>query len=417
MIRIKDRIFAFKKRLFSTGEGVPLSILSLVVIFALDILVLTTIYSGLSDHTRQIVSPQQYVYGECRDVYLNHDWTKDNRMSKLQSVVLIDYRRPYFDSYYGGYLQSNPANAHKICQELFAQLKQISGDKVLKEDFLRRDDLIKLKNKLNLDFQQTKKVYDTTLLEKIADKKAGDNAEIQASTVAQKHVDRIQKINREIDAVEQNINSNGLVATLWQTIDNNAAKTKQVVRDYKRFQFWYPVKRLLWKLLFLLPIFLLFYFWFARSVKKESKMQTLLASHLVVVAAIPLVIEVADTVLDLIPKHLLVKLFQLLESLHLVAIWYYLVIFVAIGAAFAAIAIIQKTLFNKERLYQKRLMKGACYSCAKKLPEGAAKICPFCGANQLKSCGGCGKETFINAAYCIHCGDKTLTSEASKESL
>ena len=107
----------------------------------------------------------------------------------------------------------------------------------------------------------------------------------------------------------------------------------------------------------------------------------------------------------LIPFHFFKDLFKLLKVLHIIAIWHYIVIFIAIGVAMLFVCLIQKKLFSKERLHQKRLMKGGCYFCGKTLPK-KVDICPFCGTNQLKKCEHCNADTFVGGEYCVHCGKK-----------
>jgi RNA polymerase subunit RPABC4/transcription elongation factor Spt4 len=52
---------------------------------------------------------------------------------------------------------------------------------------------------------------------------------------------------------------------------------------------------------------------------------------------------------------------------------------------------------------QKRLSRGACIQCGKKIPTGAAS-CPYCGTGQMMQCGSCEIPTPSAGAFCIHCG-------------
>lgn len=405
MLNIKSGIMSFKNKLFSIGDGAPLSILSLVVIFALDILILTTIYTGLNNHTSQIVTPQKYVSGQCRNIYINQTWKKSNLASQLEPIVSAHYNRTYY-GHQDIYQLLYNKDIHPVCHDLYLQFKSIIESNTMKNAFIKRKKTTEIKQKVISDFQNKKGAYDTSLLEKIADEDNTSTKNTQTSTMANEYIAQIKKINQEINAIDQRINASPLIQTLWQSIDPTSPQAKKIKSDYERFQFWYPVKKLIWQLLFLLPLFILFYLWFTRSTKKKAKIQSLVSSHLLVVASIPILIKIADTLLEIIPKHLLIRFFNLLESLNLVAIWYYLVVLAAIGAGLAAIVIIQKTIFSKERIYQKRLMSGSCYSCAKKLPKSASRICPFCGINQFKKCDHCGKETYFSGDYCIHCGEE-----------
>ncbi len=63
----------------------------------------------------------------------------------------------------------------------------------------------------------------------------------------------------------------------------------------------------------------------------------------------------------------------------------------------------QRKVFSRQKVMLKRLAKGDCVVCSKKLPPGA-KACPFCGARQLHACAACSRETPIGGPFCIHCG-------------
>jgi len=167
--------------------------------------------------------------------------------------------------------------------------------------------------------------------------------------------------------------------------------------------FWYPVKKLAMQLLFLLPLFAVFYAWNSASIKGSRSLQTLVSSHLLVVSFIPIFCKIIETVYDIIPKQLLHKLIALLTSLKLVAIWHYLIIALAIGAALFLIYIFQKKLFSREKLIERRIAKGECQQCGKHLPTGA-RACPFCGYVQFSNCPACGKPKHSQAHHCWACG-------------
>ena len=111
----------------------------------------------------------------------------------------------------------------------------------------------------------------------------------------------------------------------------------------------------------------------------------------------------SETVYDIIPKKLLKKLMDLLESLKLVAVWHYLVIAITVAAALFLIYIFQKKLFSREKLIERRITKGQCQECSKHLPAGSV-ACPFCGFAQFKACSSCGKMTLVYGKYCKECG-------------
>ena len=110
-----------------------------------------------------------------------------------------------------------------------------------------------------------------------------------------------------------------------------------------------------------------------------------------------------ETLYDIIPKILLKRIIDLLESLKLVAIWHYLVIALAVAAALFLIYIFQRKLFSREKLLERRISKGECQQCGKHLPAEAC-ACPFCGFVQFKYCSHCMKPMHVHGKYCKACG-------------
>jgi len=214
----------------------------------------------------------------------------------------------------------------------------------------------------------------------------------------------IENLNARTTEIDTRLNAHEKINDLWAFMEAwDEGRRDLLVKDLKKLEQWYPFKELLWQLLFLLPLFIVFYLWGVRSVRKDAKLQTLISAHLMVVTAIPIFFKILELVLELIPRHFFKNFFELLTKLHIIAVWHYILIFAAIGVAFLAIYIIQKKIFNRRRLQLKRLAKGLCYHCGKKLP-GSANTCPFCGASQKAECGACHERTFIAGDFCSSCG-------------
>ncbi len=402
MSKIKDKLNLFKDRLTKINDEEPLSKLSLFVIIALDIFILTIVFQGLDDHTHQLTSPKEYVTYECRQALIKKNWTDEDRISKLQPLVLIDhgdyaYRR---DSLFS---RNNIEQMHPISRDFYKKIEIISKNKVLIRLFKNRAEQLRGKTNFTEKFKKSKDVYDTSLLENLAAERT-DKLETISDAMKSK-AQRIEAYNAQIKKIDKEINANLLIKDLWAFISANHKDT--LLKDLKTFEFWYPFKELAWQFLFLLPLFIVFYIWNMGSVKKDNKLQALISTHLLVIAAIPILFKIIEVILDFIPHHFLDDLFDILEALNIIALWHYFVIVGSIGAALFTIYIIQKKIFNKRRLELKRLMKGACYNCGKKLPRDPA-ACPFCGKMQYKKCASCNNEMFIVGAYCNSCGEKRL---------
>jgi hypothetical protein len=257
---------------------------------------------------------------------------------------------------------------------------------------------------LQREIGNLKGAYDTSLLETIARRKEGRaNVNTLKKDIRQK-TDALNTLQGQVAALEQRINGHELVRLFWEKLAGLREQDRELLKtDLRRLHFWFPVKRLAMELLFLLPLFAAFSLWNNASIRRSRGIQTLVSSHLLVVSFIPIFFKIIETVYDIIPKKLLKKLMDLLESLKLVAVWHYLVIALAVATALFLIYIFQKKLFSREKLIERRIAKGQCQECGRRLPP-ASPACPFCGFKQLAACKHCGKPTLVYGKHCRECG-------------
>jgi hypothetical protein len=400
MKKLKAKINVFKSRLTSVSQEEPLNKLSLATIIILDLFVLTILFNGLDEHTRQLTTADEYLPVAARSIFIEQDWTPANRISRLQPLVLADRNNACY-RYESPFDEQKINRMHPASREFYGQVKSLAQDGNLSALFLTRQKTVEEREKTEEAFDKAKKSYDTQLLENIANAaKAGGNA---TSTTAREYSQNIERLTAEIRNTEQQIHTHPGIQKLWGITSPDDATRDRIVADFKKFQFWFPLKELAWQLLFLLPIFGAFYAWSSRSVKKGNPIQTLAASHLLVIASLPIILKMIELVIDIIPKHFFKNLFEILQALHLMALWHYFIIFGSIAVGLFLVYFIQRKVFNRQKAMQKRLMKGACTGCNKKLPPGAA-FCPFCGSGQRAVCAVCGKETPFGGPHCIHCG-------------
>lgn len=406
MFSIKQGLLKFKNRLTSFGDQEPVSKMSLTVIILLDIFILSMLFGGLADHTKQLTSPYEYIPYKCRNIIIEKNWSKANQLSDLQQLVLSDYNN--YDWRYESTFRDAKINVmHPLCAEFYNTVKSIAEDENIKQLFISRQSLYKKRSQHQKIFNQSKQTYDTSLLKDIAGKSKTEEEITSLSAKMDRNTAIIEDINKKIAKVEVKINANDKVQAVWLLAYKNIEENrKTLIYDLKQFEFWYPIRELGWQLLFMLPIFIIFYLWYSRSIKKQNNIQTLIASHLLVVASWPILLKIIEVVLELIPHRFFKTLFDFLQMMNMIAIWHYLLILGSILVALFIVYIIQKKLFSKEVLYQKRLSKCACLKCGKKLPAGNLNSCPYCGERQIKSCPKCQAPTYIAGKHCINCGDK-----------
>ena len=399
-------ISGFRRKLTRLDDQEPVSGLGLAVIILLDIFVLSIIFGGLDQHARQLTSPSEYFPYVCQNVFLRDNWTQANKIENLQQLVLVDY-----NNY--SYLHESPFEAaklrrmHPLCKKFYENLSAIAEHDALEKLFVDRQQTEKKLRQLSRKYDRERKVYNTTLMEQMAGEKTTMQKSISATVKAQgKEIDRLEAHIQQLNA---QINAEALVKEFWQLARlGDEAQREELIQDLNRFKRFYLFREVLWKMLFLLPLLAVFLFWHKRSIAKERRVRGLLSAHLIVVSSIPILLEMLHLILELIPVHFFKELFKWIERLHLVALWYYFSIILAVAAGLFFIFIIQKKIFTPERLHHKRLAKGACPFCGKKLPDRNVAACPFCGKKLLRECTKCKKLTYLVARFCIHCGEKTL---------
>ncbi len=382
--------------------------MSLIVIIALDIFVVSMIFAGLSDHSALLTSPYEHMPSLCREAIIENKWVGDNKTDKIQKLILA----PENSYRYGTRDRLDPSEVsktHSSCQQLLSSIKEVKKDTAIVKVFRDRKSAQQNRIKLTQAFKKSKAVYDTSLLENIADKsKATDVSAI--SEKSQVLTEEINTLSKDIAGYDSTIVTNPAVKAFSEKLLQLQSQKSTILKDIKRFDFWYPIKELGWQFLFLLPLCCLFYFWNSKSIKKQASLQILISSHLLVVSFIPVLFKVLKLVLDIIPHRILESIFDLLVSLRIIAIWHYIIILLAILLALVAIYLIQKKLFSQEKIMEKRLIKGGCYSCGKKLPS-KVDVCPYCGTRQKQQCGHCNDETYIAAPYCVSCGKHHSTEQ------
>jgi hypothetical protein len=250
-------------------------------------------------------------------------------------------------------------------------MEKIRKDAGLVRAFEDRRKYVQEAKELEREIANLKGAYDTSLLETIAKQKQGQANVAAVKKNIQQKTNALNALTRQIAVLDEKINVNEQVRVLWGKIQALQDKDRDSLKaDLRRLNFWF---------------------------------QTLVSSHLLVVSFIPIFFKIIEMILDIIPKKLIKKIIDLLESLKLIAIWHYLVIALAVAVALFLIYIFQKKLFSREKLIERRISRSQCQNCGKQLPAGSP-ACPFCGFAQFKPCGACKKPTHVYGKYCRECG-------------
>jgi RNA polymerase subunit RPABC4/transcription elongation factor Spt4 len=393
----RDRTRQFQQRLTRLDDQ-PLSKAALVVIIFLDLFILGSIFDGLADHTRQLDTPDEVVPQLCRDIVIDADWNPTNRLGHLAQMVTSYQSQRYTPFEHGGEVRQHP-----VCAPITRAYQAVRDDAGLAKNLRESVRLRREVSDLRARLERTQGAYDTRLLENIA----GQRGQADVGAIRQENAARTATLDELVGREQQlaaALEQDPKVRELFARVANVSEADRTALRDeLRRLNFWHPVKRLGMEMLFLLPLLAVFWFWNSRSIAGSRPFQTLVSSHLLVVACIPVFFKVAELVYDIIPRRLLQQFIELLESLKLVALWHYLVIGLAILAALALIHLFQKKLFSQERLLQRRIARGQCQACGQHLPPDS-RHCPACGAAQYRVCSQCQALTHLHGRHCRACG-------------
>jgi len=87
--------------------------------------------------------------------------------------------------------------------------------------------------------------------------------------------------------------------------------------------------------------------------------------------------------------------------------------FVGAGLFVAAIYVLQKRFYTRDRIVRMRLEKGKCFSCGYTL-HSAAVYCAQCGTQVGKKCPSCGTLLKLHDMFCCNCGNATADTSKNE---
>ena len=402
---ISSKVAGIKHNL-SSLDNQPIGKAALAILFLLDLFILLSIFDGLSDHTRQLTKPSQVIPQVCRDIVIDGEWAETSRLSKLAGIVSLSRGNYYLQDE-----RSVLIDKHPDCQSIADLLLAIENDDNISAKLIESLNVSREIGQLNATLNHVNNAYDTSLLEDIAGQKQNvtGNKAAKVESLKRDFAFKANGLNQLIEkqgSLNSSLKQDRNINALFNFVDNVTEAGKNRLRsDLRQLNFWHPIKRLGMEMIFLLPLFFIFYFWNKKSLAANRSFQSLVSSHLLVIVFIPVFFKIAELIYDIIPKTFLKQMMELLVSLKLVALWHYLMMAFIIFSALALIYFFQKKLFSQEKLIEKRISKGDCQDCGKHLPDNV-QACPFCGFEQFKHCSHCNQSSYVFAKFCEHCGGR-----------
>ena len=202
--QLKTRLSEISNRLTRITANEPLSPLSIGLVVLLDLFILVSLFTGLNDQTKQLMSPDEYIPSVCREIIIDKNWVNENRISALSNLILQDQK---------SYWEIVPDNKYKhpICKDLYATIEDMKVNKELISYFDERAKLFKRYSS-----------YDSY----------------------QKQINpEVDKILSDIKDIDKNINALDVVNNFWVTIEEKGALSETLTSDLRRINFTYPIKR------------------------------------------------------------------------------------------------------------------------------------------------------------------------------
>ncbi|MBT7371002.1 MAG: zinc ribbon domain-containing protein [Gammaproteobacteria bacterium] len=302
---IKSVSTVIKKNLLQL-DSQPIGKAALTVVVLLDLFIIVSIFDGLSEHTRQLTSPNEYISPICREVVISQAWNEENRIQRTANLVTRYQERPLSNV--------RAPIQHPICENLSDHVDEVKNDANLQDRLKTLTVLTDEVNQINAHLDKVRGAYETTLLETIAEVESGGGDSIKrAVTELSSRLD--VKVLEKQNLIAE-LESDEKLTRLRSTLETaSMSQREELAEEYRELTFWYPAKKLGMEILFLLPLILAFYVWNSFSTKYSRPFQMLVSSHLLVVVFIPVVIKVSELIYDIIPHKFLAGLIEFLESL------------------------------------------------------------------------------------------------------
>lgn len=394
-----------KKNLLQVGSKEPLNWFSILVLLALDIFIIYNLFAGLDAQKRQLTSPWEKVPRSCENVFNKKFNSDSEKISFIQSNMKKDnnYNKDYY-SYRGS--SNNGKDIILECISLKNNLESLSKNNNLIKLFSEKKIQEFSVNENNNLIENVVKDYDTNLLEKIAGQRVENSITSNNSLTSKQKINiynqNIQHHEYQISQLKKMILENSSVKNIFDFINLNKVKVKEILDNEK---FWYPLKSYGVQLLFLIPLFIIFWLIYIRVSRNGSSITTLIFSHALVITFIPIFFGILEFIYSIIPHAFLSNFLKMLEDMNLEVLIFPLMILAGILGAMFTIYIVQKKMFNKEKTMIKRLSKEECPYCGVHISSQDLH-CYNCGEIQYVKCSVCDKTTKKEGLHCTSCGSE-----------
>lgn len=412
---------------------------TIITLIIVDIVLLISLFSGLSSVNNIIQSPGDKYPCEGLISYFNENNTVRGIQEEPERAYNQYYNNDsrtilnnnYFNNGgYGDTVYYQQRNDYQIDGKIDSRCIEVERLLIAFKDenntfFTKSYSLYNLSGEIEeniriaqAEVDKIRGQYDSVLRDKIANqnpdksindyntdtiKAALDGAQVRLAAKQQLKVDNEGEIKLQYVTINNTESFKALKTYLKSDI------AKGVFKDLDGYSFWYPTKTFVAQLVLLLPIILVSWLLWKYSIKKSWDSLSLLALNVFGVAIIPAVIQVLQFLqFGRLASYGFEILSYLLQAFAFALTYLSFIVVPLVG--FGIIKLLQKFVFSKKRAIKKRFAKGNCINCNFKLVNGE-QYCSDCGFDNFEKCNNCNGLKHRYQKHCQLCGVSRTESD------
>lgn len=396
----------FYKNNFIYSAKEKLSKLTILFILILNIIVFNIILEGQKFQVNFVSSPYNKYPNYCTN-FIN-SLTRIN----FDTFSSIEYYTNDI-SYYGEIFSDN---LDFRCVQINNKINNVKNEHNLEEINLDIEELNKKIFSTRDEIKYFKNNYNTTLFEKLANQDTNKSIlqkNLNSENIKIKYQETLKKeeeLNNKKEEIYKKFQNSKSIIELNDYI--LSIKSSYLGDREKAFDTYYNLIEII-KILFLLPMVILFFYLMKRYLKSEKYILYIIFKNLFMVSLIPTLYTIFLMIYKFLPKVYITEIIQFFYDLEIPFVVYYLLVIVFVVIFTYFIIKIQKHFKEKnEKLKRNKITiiesfnQNSCNSCGNKVSYISMNYCPIC-QNRLKiKCNSCENETVLGLNFCQNCGEK-----------
>ncbi|GEM_PF-2271261 len=380
----------YKREFFSVNQ-VELTGFSKALMILFFFTALWLIANGIGSSIHQSTPPEEKYSYKCE------------QFAQIDHFTIFDFQKPpgkYRNSYYDFFGKAPQ------CQKVQKGYEKILSNHRIQSEILQIRKLEEQIRSLSLKQRQLKEQYSSMLLEKVSKQSPNKSfLNANADTVKERLAKlRSQKENlNKVIAQKKDLTNYPEIQEFISLRDKYADQILDNLSFERKF---YRLKISLQVFAFVIPIWLLFYFFYRFFAKREKHIFAKLSFYVASAAALYGLIELIQLIYSIIPRLFLAKLIAFFTShnmiivLNVLGILFFLTLFGIIIHKIQQNQAKKRVLKDTKTLNVKR---ECCFNCGSKRSP-ADEYCGFCGEKLKTSCLSCNHEIYRYAPFCTACG-------------